>query len=574
MPATVLTGPLRLACVFSDGTAQIWRVAVEQEPDALLTADLVTGLAGLIHPHGSIDQASTTHKYLLAAKMMVRWLAEHGFTGDAAALTRARLAEFWMATRSTYEAKTRAMLTAFDDATGALHPQVREMVTGRHFNTQFGKPPLTPYSEAEWATIGEVCGRVVTDAYVGHRQARGATRRGRDPREGGWTRDNVAWLLAQMGPSTSDQVGELMGLCGNAILARGFLTETSVAMFPPIDVTIGYRLLFGVHTGIVPDGIDALGLADIEWAGDATVLLDYVKGRTSKESLTLSPRAVRLLEQWLDHSALLRRFTPPDQQGCLWLRYVPNTRPAIRGDPVSPESWRSFTRRHRLHGDDGQPLRVHLHRVRTTFVTMRDRRTWFGSGRALIDPNHSPRVEGDRYLSVATPTQREAVDAIIADAQHDLLRKAHPPIVVDTEQAAHAATRLPGLVAELQLGDDAVVELVAGARDVFAAACADPLSGMHGPPGKPCPARPWVCLLCPLAVFTTRHAANLLRLKAFFARQGRQLTVGQFAAVFGPYALRIDEVLGYFDPAVSAAAAAAVADCDDEIPLRPEEATA
>jgi hypothetical protein len=573
MPATVLTGPLRLACVFSDGTAQTWQVAVERAPDTLLTADLVTGLAGLIHPHGSIDQPSTAHKYLLAATMMARWLAEHGFTSGAARLTRAALAEFWMATTSTYEAKTRAMLTAFDDATGSLRREVREMVTGRHFNTQFGKPPLAPYSEAEWAAIHKVCGRVVTDAYARHRQARAAAHRGTDPRDGGWTRENVAWLLAQVGPSTSDQIGELMGVCGNAILARGFLTESGAALFPPIDVTIGYRLLFGVHTGIVPDGIDALGLADIEWAGDATVLLDYVKGRTSKESLTLAPRAVRLLQQWLDHSALLRRFTPPDQQARLWLRHVPNAKPAIRGDPVNPESWRSFTRRHQLHGDDGQPLRVHLHRVRTTFVTMRDRRTWFGSGRALIDPNHSPRVEGDRYLSVATPAQRQAVDTIIDEAQHDLLRKARPPAVLDTEHAADAAARLPQLVAELNLTDAVVAELVGGARDVFAAACTDPLSGLHGPPGKPCPARPWVCLLCPLAVFTTRHAANLLRLKAFFARQGRQLTVGQFIAVFGPYAARIDEVLGCFDPAVLAAAAAVVADRDDEIPLRPEEAT-
>ena len=71
---------------------------------------------------------------------------------------------------------------------------------------------------------------------------------------------------------------------------------------------------------------------------------------------------------------------------------------------------------------------------------------------------------------------------------------------------------------------------------MFTAACADQLSGLHGPKGKPCPARPWVCLLCPLAVFAPRHAANLLRLKAFFSRQWRQMPAAQFMAVFGPYA--------------------------------------
>ena len=45
-------------------------------------------------------------------------------------------------------------------------------------------------------------------------------------------------------------------------------------------MVIAYRLLFGVYSGIVPDGIDDLATGDIDWAGDATILLSYVKGRT------------------------------------------------------------------------------------------------------------------------------------------------------------------------------------------------------------------------------------------------------------------------------------------------------
>ena len=111
---------------------------------------------------------------------------------------------------------------------------------------------------------------------------------------------------------------------------------------------------------------------------------------------------------------------------------------------------------------------------------------------------------------------------------------------------------------------------------VFVAACADPLSGLHGPPGKPCPARPWVCLLCPLAVFTPRHATNLLRLKAFFARQWRQLPSAQFMAVFGPYSTRIGQVLDRYPAHILAAATAALdeaGDSDGELPLRPQERT-
>lgn len=118
-----------------------------------------------------------------------------------------------------------------------------------------------------------------------------------------------------------------------------------------------------------------------------------------------------------------------------------------------------------------------------------------------------------------------------------------------------------------------LAELVGGTRDVFTAACADQLAGLHGPKGQPCPARPWVCLLCPLAIFAPRHAANLLRLKAFFSRQWQQMPAAQFMAVFGPYSQRIGQVLDRFDPAVLEQAARHVADDDSELPLRPEELT-
>ena len=226
-----------------------------------------------------------------------------------------------------------------------------------------------------------------------------------------------------------------------------------------------------------------------------------------------------------------------------------------------------------MAGDNGRPLKIHRSRIRTTHLSMRDKRTWAGRGRATIDPNHSPEVEGDHYLTATTPSRRQAAEAIVEDAQHDLLRRARPPVVVSGEDAASLARSYPELVASLGLSDTVIAELVGGQRDVFTAACADQLSGLHGPAGKPCPARPWVCLLCPLAVFAPRHAPNLLRLKAFFSRQWRQMPAAQFMAVFGPYSQRVTEVLDRLDPAVVARAAAGVGDRDDEIPLRPEEST-
>jgi hypothetical protein len=92
---------------------------------------------------------------------------------------------------------------------------------------------------------------------------------------------------------------------------RGGVLEASRDLFPGLDVVIAYRLLFGVYSGIVPDGIDDLVTDDLNWAGDTTILLSSIKGRTAAESLNLPRRPVRLLEQWLAHSAL-RGHTDPE----------------------------------------------------------------------------------------------------------------------------------------------------------------------------------------------------------------------------------------------------------------------
>jgi hypothetical protein len=221
---------------------------------------------------------------------------------------------------------------------------------------------------------------------------------------------------------------------------------------------------------------------------------------------------------------------------------------------------------------DGIALELHKKRLRTTYHNLLTRRGW--TGRTTIDPNHSAAVKGDHYLTATTPVQLDAIEAIIEDGQADLLRKALPPTVLSLDDAAAVAAAHPDMVARLGLDAAAVTELVGGQRDVFTAACANQLASPYGKAGQPCPARPWVCLLCPLAVLLPRHAANLLRLKAFFARQFRQMPTEAFVRVFGPNAHRLDhDILTRLNPQVLAAAAGLVADDDRELPLRPEETT-
>jgi hypothetical protein len=572
MPATVLQDPPGIRCVFSDSTSA--QFTLDGLPCPELVGDLLTGLVELIHPHGSIDSANSVDLCLPPIRNLARGLDGRGFTGGVAQLRRSQLIEYWMATRAfRWEGFIRRMLKGFDAATGQLDPGVRELLAGRAYSPTPHRRALPPYSETEWQRLTETCLVLVEESSTIHRQTLAASARGRTPTLHTWTGENLAWLLARLGPVGTPGVAEHLGCSINTVQKRGGVPAASSGLFPHLSVVIAYRLLFGVYSGIVPDGIDDLVVDDIDWAGDTTVLLSYVKGRTAAESLNLPKKAVQLLEQWLAHSALLRSHVESQTARQLWLGVTRPGSAVLFSGPINRNAVKAWAIQHTLAADDGTVLKIHRGRVRTTHLAMRDRRAWSGQGRTTIDPNHSPQVEGDHYLSVTTASQQRVVEAIVEDAQHDLLRRAHPPAVVTDETAAALARDYPQLVAALKLDDTVIAELAGGQRDVFTAACADQLSGLHGPKGKPCPARPWVCLLCPLAVFAPRHAVNLLRLKAFFSRQWRQMPAAQFMAVFGPYSQRISQVLDRFDPCVLSGAATQVDDRDEELPLRPEEST-
>ncbi|MGH3824593.1 MAG: hypothetical protein ACRDRA_17435 [Pseudonocardiaceae bacterium] len=244
--------------------------------------------------------------------------------------------------------------------------------------------------------------------------------------------------MARIGPVGIVALGQHLGCSDNVVRQRGGVLEASADLFPRLDVVIAYRLLFGIYSGIVPDGIDDLVTDDIDWAGDSTILLSYVKGRTAAESLNLPRRAVHLLEQWLAHSALLRGHTDPEQRRHLWIRLRKPGGTEITADvgAASRLAIQRWVVRHGLLDVDGRPIKIHRSRIRTTFQSLRDKRGWAGRGRATIDPNHSPEVEGDHYLTATTPSQRRAVEAIVEDAQPD-----HGSACSVRWQCSHPGTR-------------------------------------------------------------------------------------------------------------------------------------
>jgi hypothetical protein len=459
---------------------------------------------------------------------------------------------------------------------------VREYLAGEPVQARPVMHPYQAYSDDEWDRLETTCRARVEESFTRHRQALSAAGRGQDPLETGQDRpEEIGWLLLRLGPmSYSSQYrsyfrartakGRGRGRKKTFDSATGqVFRQVREDLFPTRKTLVAYKTLLGLYCGIVPDGITDLGVGDVEWAGDATVLLSYLKGRTARESAVLNRPAVRLIEQWLTHSALLRSFTDQAQRELLWIAWSEGQ---IRGEDANGKQRRAFISETGLLDDAGEPLVIHGGRIRATFEQRLARRGW--TGRSPIDPHHSPRTEGDHYATPTDPAQLDALESIINDGQADVLRKALPVVVVTSEEAAQFAAGFPNEVKRLGLDSTAIAELVGGERDVFTAACADQLAGVHGPAGKPCPARHWVCLLCPLAVFLPRHARNLLRLDAFFARQFQQMPTEHYLRVFGPYAHRLThDILPRLPEETRAKAALDVADDDTGIPLRPEEAT-
>ena len=323
---------------------------------------------------------------------------------------------------------------------------------------------------------------------------------------------------------------------------------------------IAYRLLFGIYSGIVPDGIDDLVAGDIDWAGDSTILLCYVKGRTAAESLTLPRRAVRLLEQWLAHSALLRSHVDPAARRPAVAAAEQARRDGYRRRPAAPaasaiQRWvvrhatASVTRRSTV---EDPPVADPHHLPRRCGT----RRPGPGAGARRSTPTTARQVEGDHYLTATTPAQRRGGRG---DRRGRPARPAAPGTPADgrspRRHAAALARDYPRLVADAarrrrarRAGRRAAGCVHRGLRRPAVRAArpeGQTLPG-HGR-GSACSAR-WRCS-------RPGTRPNLLRLKAFFARQWQQMPAAQFMAVFGPYAQRIDQVLDRFDPAVLAAAA-------------------
>ncbi|MEU7640064.1 alpha/beta hydrolase [Streptomyces sp. NPDC039016] len=408
-----------------------------------------------------------------------------------------------------------------------VHACVRTVL--RLYNRHPNSEPLPPYDEIAWSGLTRAARTIAKASWAAYRAARETAEADQDPYVHGWTRENIFWLMVHHGPATTRKLGERAGLSYEQMryrTGRGhqrFFVEAREALFPSPRVVIAYRVLFGVYSDIVPDGIADLGIDGLDWADDSAVLVRYIKGRTPEESITLPSKAVRLLERWLEYAELARSHCPPR------LRNVAVARPHLasrgRRGPRAVEVRRPYkstavdwSRDSGVVDANGAPVMVHRHRIRTTFESRRDRSAWIGNRRSTIDPNHTPGVEGDHYLSSMTEAQQSALEDIVEQAQGDLLRRGQSPMLCRTSRSPTWPVSSRGRSANWSwtIGRS-LNSWVASAMCSWRPAPIRPRDCTARRESRE-PARPWVCLLCPLALFTPRHAANLLRMKAFFAR--------------------------------------------------------
>ncbi|MFB7506235.1 hypothetical protein [Streptomyces broussonetiae] len=387
MPAEVLRDPLALKLSLPGEATAV--LVIGDSPNPKLAADLTEGLAASVHPHGPLAKLTTVKSFAYTLRRMVRELAEDGFTGSAAELTRTVLGAFWLRSHHLVEYRTRTILRAFDTRHQALAEPVRQMVFGTNCTRPALNRPLPPYAPDEWTRLIDLCKQEVRRLREEQQAMVALAEDGQDPAVGGWSEANGAWLMLRMGPVTRTEVAAHLGITPDLFTKRHRgIERVGSSLLPSHKDTVPHMLLLAAWTGIVPDGLTALEMPGVRWAGRQATLLSYTKGRTAEESLVLSLRASRLLEQWLRHGAQLRRHAPAELAEHVWLV----TRQGKLARAAFEEyMMRAWVKAHDLRGDDGQLLRIDRRRLRTTFIAQRGQRQW--SPRATIDPNHSPEAE-------------------------------------------------------------------------------------------------------------------------------------------------------------------------------------
>lgn len=531
------------------GATKETRIAMSDLPLPRLVAPLAEEVARLSNEFGGATSVHTVKKYRLVIRDLVNWTcANSPQTQTLSGLTFRNFYSVVNTFDSDGEAKLRRLLvSASENQTGMDAPStdLARHAAGTNVNQRKKSTPLSPYSKSEIERLKDACRSEVQE----WREARAALETLAANES-----NSSAIAAAKKRLGTADQLMKSGSLAGKD--ERRVFTIATGAFYPELTTLLAYRILIGLELGLPAESIDTLKVTDISWSGPRTMRVSYTKNRAHGLQTALYSNAgpwsgPSLVQELCEALAPARENLSTSS---LW--------PTPRVEEGFVSRWATQTRarrklvgRHVLKDDFGEDLSLDMRRLRTTW-TARKSREW--NGLVTIDPNRSPRVEGDHYLTKSV--SQDAIHEAISRAQRELeiLGRTTPRVVASEEELAASLA---------QSHERAANDSAAATREwnMFAALCADPFSGEHGKAGDICPATVWACLSCRLSFFTPAHLPNLIRLRAHMQERFDDMPLSDWMSTYASaYVLLTKKVLPAF-PATQVAAAERTVQCESPL---------
>ncbi|MER8524114.1 hypothetical protein NKH56_33230 [Mesorhizobium sp. M1076] len=189
----------------------------------------------------------------------------------------------------------------------------------------------------------------------------------------------------------------------------------------------------------------------------------------------------------------------------------------------------SWTGRHGILDEQGQPFRLNLTRLRKTHKAAWYRRTGGQLDRFAI--GHSVAVAANHYADIPAP--RHLHEATIADAMSNALDAALRPCVLSSDEEAAVGADPDQAIGLPVSGAAGIQSLLSGEQDVWLASCGGFYKSPFSAEGEACPSPFWGCLECRNAVITARKLPALLAFLTFIRAQRQTLSEGDWATKFG-----------------------------------------
>ena len=206
-------------------------------------------------------------------------------------------------------------------------------------------------------------------------------------------------------------------------------------------------------------------------------------------------------------------------------------------------------------GDNGEPLRVSLQRLRKT------EQVHNGESR-----QNTADVSENRYRK-NDPQTRARARATIEQGLTDALEHAEQTIVrrISAPDLTAAGADPSALSEQLAVDRDVTVELIDGRLDTGTAACLDIAHSPHEQDaGGACTASFLYCLMCPNAVVMPKHIPGLVALRRALLNIARSVPDAVREKHYAPHIARLDSLLGHLSELELNAAEAAVTAKDIE----------